>query len=170
MESAFIWKIPTSTGITLSIIFRLLRLIRLELKALKVFDDNGVSPGEARKLQLTVQKDLGEPRDNEYFDEMYDLLSDEQIVVWMNDIEADQQYENWDVGIKSIMTNSMPGQLLRVRKNLFNLVFVLDFTDKEALRFLTEDIVEMLKNIVPIRFGVVPLITKQGDSDGILTS
>jgi UDP-glucose:glycoprotein glucosyltransferase len=48
-----------------------------------------------------------------------------------------------------------PGQLHQVRKNIHHVVFALDFSKKEDLTRLLEEIVMLIKRQVPIRFGIV---------------
>ncbi|CAN0494953.1 unnamed protein product, partial [Ectocarpus sp. 8 AP-2014] len=47
-------------------------------------------------------------------------------IVWLNDIEADQAYKTWPPSVQQLMYAGF--QLPRVRKNLCNLVAVMDPT------------------------------------------
>ena len=58
-----------------------------------------------------------------------------------------------------------PGQLHSIRKNVHHAVFVLDLTRKEDLSRLVEEVANLIKRQVPIRFGIVALPV-DGDVDG----
>ena len=51
-----------------------------------------------------------------------------------------------------------PGQLPTVRRDIHNLVIPLDLTDLKDVEMLVENLLAFVKRLVPIRFGVVPLV------------
>lgn len=51
-------------------------------------------------------------------------------VVWINDIEHDQQYRRWSDSLMELLRPTFPGMLRSVRRNLYHLVskcFYLNF-------------------------------------------
>lgn len=75
-------------------------------------------------------------------------------VSWMNDIENDHKYRGLPPSVFDLLRPSFPGMLRSVRKNLFNLVIVVDPIVPEA-----RDIVKLVESFVvhgaPIRVGIV---------------
>ena len=51
-----------------------------------------------------------------------------------------------------------PGQLPTVRRDIHNLIIPLDLTDLKDIEMLVENLLAFVKRLVPIRFGVVPLV------------
>ena len=58
-----------------------------------------------------------------------------------------------------------PGQLHSIRKNTWNLVFVLDLSSAPSLDVIANSISVMIQRGYPIRFGIVPMIG--GDDNGL---
>ena len=58
-----------------------------------------------------------------------------------------------------------PGQLHQLRKNIHHVVFALDFSKKEDLIRLVEEIIMLIKRQVPIRFGIVALAPGETDNE-----
>lgn len=85
-------------------------------------------------------------------------------VSWMNDIENDHKYRGLPPSVFDLLRPSFPGMLRSVRKNLFNLVIVIDPIVPEA-----RDIVKLVESFVvhgaPIRVGVV-FDTRKGVGEG----
>lgn len=55
------------------------------------------------------------------------------------------------------MRQTYPGQLVQIRKNVFNVLFVLDFSRFDQLKII-EDVFSFIENQIPIRFGIVPIV------------
>jgi hypothetical protein len=60
-----------------------------------------------------------------------------------------------------------PGQLTYIRKNLYSVVFFLDLSTRLD-RDIMGRIFEFVQGSVPIRFGVIPIVTKDLESPGII--
>jgi len=58
-----------------------------------------------------------------------------------------------------------PGQLHQLRKNIHHVVFALDFSKKEDLVRLLEEVVMLIKRQIPIRFGIVALAPTETDNE-----
>lgn len=77
-------------------------------------------------------------------------------ITWINDLENDAQYRRWPGSVMDLLRPTFPGMLRNIRKNLFNLVIVLDpVTGDDAGR----DIVKLAESFVvhsaPVRVGLV---------------
>lgn len=82
-------------------------------------------------------------------------------IVWINDIENDSQYKRWSSSVLDLLRPTFPGMMRNVKKNLFNLVVVLDpiVPDGRGIIKLAESFV---LHSAPIRLGIV-FNTKQSD-------
>ncbi|GAB0089717.1 UDP-glucose:glycoprotein glucosyltransferase [Sergentomyia squamirostris] len=75
-------------------------------------------------------------------------------IVWINDIEHDSQYKRWSSSVMELLRPTFPGMLRNIRKNLFNLVLIVDPVTSPArsLLKLAESFVE---HSAPVRLGLV---------------
>lgn len=98
------------------------------------------------------------------------------VVVWWNDLEKDQRYAHWSnnmqiVGVQEgqnpFMNSRERPQLLRpihprefhsIKRNLFNIIMVLDLTDTNILGFVSSTLMSLIERGYPFRFGLVPII------------
>ncbi|KAF5269322.1 hypothetical protein FQR65_LT02624 [Abscondita terminalis] len=73
---------------------------------------------------------------------------------WINDVERDTRYNRWSSSIMDLLKPTFPGMLRQVRRNLFNLVLIINPTDKEM-----KGILMLLESLVihsaPLRVGLV---------------
>ena len=51
-----------------------------------------------------------------------------------------------------------PGQFHTVKRNLYNIVFCLDFAQSASLDVIAGTVSMMIQRGIPIRFGVVPML------------
>lgn len=74
--------------------------------------------------------------------------------MWINDLENDSQYKRWPSSLMDLLRPSFPGMLRNVRKNLFNLVLLVDPTtpDSRGIIKLAESFVI---HLAPVRLGLV---------------
>jgi UDP-glucose:glycoprotein glucosyltransferase len=56
-----------------------------------------------------------------------------------------------------------PGQFHSIRKNIYNLVFVVDYSLASSLDTIAGSISGMIRRGLPIRFGVVPMFPDKDD-------
>jgi UDP-glucose:glycoprotein glucosyltransferase len=52
--------------------------------------------------------------------------------LWLNDIENDPETAKWPTSLRVLLQQRYPGRLPMIRRNLFNAIFVLDITTREA--------------------------------------
>uniref|UniRef100_A0A182QRW2 UDP-glucose:glycoprotein glucosyltransferase n=1 Tax=Anopheles farauti TaxID=69004 RepID=A0A182QRW2_9DIPT len=84
-------------------------------------------------------------------------------ITWINDLENDAQYKRWPGSLKDLLRPTFPGMLRNIRKNLFNLVLVVDPVEGDTAG---RDIVKLAESFVvhmaPVRIG---LVFKTGDGE-----
>lgn len=51
-----------------------------------------------------------------------------------------------------------PGQFPNVKRNLFNIVLVLDLSQTTSLNFIAGPMANILNRSFPLRFGLVPIV------------
>lgn len=75
-------------------------------------------------------------------------------VIWINDLENDNQYRRWPSSLMDLLRPTFPGMMRNVRKNLFNLVLLIDPIKPDA-----RDLIKLAESFVvhnaPIRLGLV---------------
>lgn len=57
---------------------------------------------KTRYLLEKLQKPLDETLSQETFHPMFDLLSDDILIIWFNDLENDKEYEEWHESISVV--------------------------------------------------------------------
>lgn len=85
-------------------------------------------------------------------------------ILWINDIEKDSQYKRWPSSVMDLLRPTFPGMLRNIRKNLFNMVLVIDpiAPDSRAILKLAES---FIVHTAPLRLGLV--FDLKGHSDDV---
>lgn len=77
-------------------------------------------------------------------------------ITWINDLENDAQYKRWPGSVMDLLRPTFPGMLRNIRKNLFNLILIIDPISSENGG---RDIVKLAESFVvhsaPVRVGLV---------------
>ena len=124
-------------------VFTLLDIIQQEKNFRTVLEGNFKIPNE----YIEILASLGFRGEGGY---VLDWESDS--VVYLNDIEKDEDYATWDTSVISFVTAR---QIPQVRKNLLNLVIYGDFSTPGPLSHLIS-CGYLIDDGYPIRLGVVP--------------
>lgn len=85
-----------------------------------------------------------------------------KVIIWLNNIVKDKRYATWSPSLWSLL-QQFGYSLPQIRKDIFNLVVPVDFTKPEDVQLVTEQVLTLMKRLIPIRFGLVPL-TPTGES------
>lgn len=93
--------------------------------------------------------DLSHPESIEFAVDIRDTA-----INWINDIEQDAKYRTWPASVYELLRPSFPGMVRSVRKNLFNVVVIVDPLIPEV-RAITKLIESFVVHSAPIRCGVV---------------
>jgi UDP-glucose:glycoprotein glucosyltransferase len=89
----------------------------------------------------------------------YDWRDDSEgggIIMWLNDVEKDKRYSEWDASISSLLQRTYPGQLPPVRRDIHNLIVPIDFANYADVSLVVQNLQSFVKRKLPIRFGLVP--------------
>ncbi|XP_052863855.1 UDP-glucose:glycoprotein glucosyltransferase [Anopheles cruzii] len=77
-------------------------------------------------------------------------------ITWINDLENDGQYRRWPASLKDLLRPTFPGMLRNIRKNLFNLVLIVDpVAGDSAGRDIVKLAESFIVHMAPVRIGLV---------------
>lgn len=86
-------------------------------------------------------------------------------IIYINDIENDNMYKSWPSSISDMLRPTYPGMLRNVRKNMYNLVLIIDPSKKE-----THELIKLCESFyvhkAPLRIGLV-FITPNTETTGL---
>ncbi|KJR80062.1 UDP-glucose:glycoprotein glucosyltransferase [Sporothrix schenckii 1099-18] len=88
-----------------------------------------------------------------------DEIEDGRVIIWLNNLEKDSRYSDFPKGLRRLLQGGMPGQLPQVARDIFNQVYAVDFSNLEDVRLVVAQILEFVRRRLPIRFGLVPLVS-----------
>ncbi|XP_023247074.1 UDP-glucose:glycoprotein glucosyltransferase [Copidosoma floridanum] len=117
----------------------------LELKIMESFYKIGIDKEEIYKL-LTLELST----DVDTLDYAIDIR--DSAIIWLNDIENDSKYYRWSPYLTELLRPSFPGRIRNVRRNIYNLVLILDPTNKTSLSLIS--LIESLYS-TQLRIGLV---------------
>ncbi|KAK0113891.1 hypothetical protein ONS96_014742 [Cadophora gregata f. sp. sojae] len=83
------------------------------------------------------------------------------VIIWMNDIEKDKRYSQWPTSLNAFLQRVYPGQLPTCRRDAFNVILPVDFTDPQDVLIVADTLLSFVKRKLAIRIGLVPLTTNQ---------
>jgi UDP-glucose:glycoprotein glucosyltransferase len=154
--------------------FSLLDHLRRERKLLNNFRKMGLTSAEAVKL-------LSHPAIVEAYsqsgNQRYDWRDDTDggnVILWLNDISKDKRYKDWPSDVFSVcsyfvsnlvlvayflqfLQRTFPGQIPSVRRDAFNAIVPIDFSQPQSAKLVVETIQSVIKRKVPLRWGIVPV-------------
>ncbi|GES84353.1 UDP-glucose:Glyco protein glucosyltransferase-domain-containing protein [Rhizophagus clarus] len=149
--------------------FSLLKLLRRERQnVLSLMSLNMTSRQAVELLASPIILELKSSQDlvKGIFD-VRDKSEKKNIITWFNDIEKDKRYKNWPPRMFDILQPIYPGQMRYIRKNLFNVLFVIDLSSMKGLEIINDTKMFIERNI-PIRFGLIPLVIKEKNESIIM--
>ncbi|RIA98379.1 Glycosyltransferase Family 24 protein [Glomus cerebriforme] len=149
--------------------FSLLKMLRRERQNVLSLMSLGMNSQQA--IDLLASPIISELKSSQdlikgIFD-VRDKSDKKNILIWLNDLEKDERYSSWPTRIFDILRPVYPGQMRYIRKNLFNVLFVIDLSSTENLNIITE-IKLFIERNVPIRFGLIPLVDKEKNESLIM--
>ena len=86
------------------------------------------------------------------------------MVSWTNNIELDKNFEDWSRSIELLISAQQDGSIPRLRRNLFNIVAVIDLSQREGLNLVSTVQRYINKFDVPLRLGLV-LVDREAESE-----
>ncbi|CAF3651747.1 unnamed protein product [Adineta steineri] len=76
-------------------------------------------------------------------------------ILWLNDLEKDSQYSKWSASYYDLLRNNFFGGLRTIRKNLYNLVVIIDPSQIDTSYELMKNLEAYFVHELPIRIGVI---------------
>ncbi|WVQ78198.1 hypothetical protein IAT38_000281 [Cryptococcus sp. DSM 104549] len=145
--------------------YALLKNIRAERHLVLSLTSLGLTPKQA--VDLISDKVIGQAQTEDDVGEGLVDASDRDegggAITWWNDLEKDKRYKSWPNHIQGYMRPMYPGQFHTVRRNTWNLIFVLDLAYVPSLEMIVHSISPMIERHLPIRFGIVPMFELGSD-------
>ncbi|MCJ1307738.1 hypothetical protein MMC25_001386 [Agyrium rufum] len=138
--------------------YSLLDTLRNERALINGFKELGMTGPEAVSLlsQASMESSKGEDKVQRY--DYRDTIDGGNVVIWLNDLEKDKRYEGWPRQASVLLQRTYPGQLPPIARDIFNVVVPLDLMDLKDIQLLVENMQTFVTRMVPIRFGIVPIV------------
>lgn len=86
-----------------------------------------------------------------------DQTEEGKAIIWMNNLEKDKRYDQYSPSLMALLSGGMPGQLPPCRKDIHNIILPVDLAQKADRILVVSRILDLVKQRIPIRFGLVPL-------------
>ncbi|KAF4026276.1 hypothetical protein G4228_018554 [Cervus hanglu yarkandensis] len=87
-------------------------------------------------------------------------------ISWINNLEVDSRYNSWPSSLQELLRPTFPGVIRQIRKNLHNMVFIVDPTHESTAELINT--AEMfLSNHIPLRLGLIFVVNDSEDVDGM---
>lgn len=128
-------------------VYGILDVVRQELRTMEGLHKIGVGN---KQLSSLLALDLTEAGGTQEF--AIDIR--DTAILWVNNIETDLKYNRWSSSLMDLLRPTFPGMMRQVKKNLFNLVLVIDPTDTKT-RPIVKLIESFIVHTVPLRVGLV---------------
>jgi len=145
--------------------FSLLERMRRERHLVNGIQELGFTAPEAISLlshpEVAEAQTSGEVQRYDYRDE----TEGGKVIIWLNDIEKDKRYSDWPGDPKAFLQRTYPGQFPSVRKEAFLAVIPVDFSDRKEVITVVDTLQSLITRQVPIRFGVVPVMSGSAAGD-----
>lgn len=125
--------------------FALIELLKSEAKFTSTLEHAGYTSSLVTQLMAL-------PAPAEQTEVRLDCRSD--TILWLNDIEKDPEYASWDPRLASLLSQGWPNQLRYVRKNLYELILIIDPIQVKDLTLL-DVACSFLEKYAPFRVGVL---------------
>lgn len=136
--------------------YSLLAHLRRERKLVNGIRSQGLSGPEVISLlsHSAIAETQSESEPQRY--DFRDATEGGDVIIWLNDIENDDRYENWPTDLRALLQRTFPGQMPSCRRDIHNAIVSVDFTSANDVTNLLETILNLVKRGIPIRWGLVP--------------
>ncbi|CZT01255.1 probable UDP-glucose:glycoprotein glucosyltransferase precursor [Rhynchosporium agropyri] len=135
----------------------LLDIFRQERKLISGVRELGLTGSQAIQLlsheAIATVKAEDEPQRYDWRDE----IEGANVIIWMNDIEKDKRYQQWPRNLQAFLQRVYPGQLPTCRRDAFNVILPVDFTDPKDTLIVADTLLSFVKRKLALRIGLVPL-------------
>lgn len=86
-------------------------------------------------------------------------------ILWINDLEKDSQYNKWPSSYYDLLRNNFFGGLRTIRKNLYNLVVIIDPSQVETSYELLKNLEAYFVHELPLRIGLIFVTNDEFSAD-----
>lgn len=138
-------------------IFALLEAIDRERSFVKTVSE-AAGVDEEASGKLIRENIIGLAHANSSTRERYDYRTSG--LVWLTDLETDSMFATWSRDLKDYLKDVGEGDLPRIARNTFSIVFAIDLGRQSHLNALSQGL-GMLARRVPLQVGVIPLMTSE---------
>ncbi|KAJ2604206.1 killer toxin resistant protein [Coemansia sp. RSA 1722] len=138
--------------------FNMLAHISKEDSIISSLESIGIPQNQAVDLLFAADKSADSHDSGKLVFDMRDKSDSKKTILWLNDLEKDQRYSSWPSDIQNLKRIFSPGMIQRLRKNLIQVIFALDFSDADSWVLVLEELMANIDHGLPMQFGVVPLI------------
>ncbi|VDM17267.1 unnamed protein product [Hydatigera taeniaeformis] len=151
-------------------IYALLDLLRSESHLLNQLHGLGLSTDQATQLLQASPRGEDSYRLSTFIESYKHTVTGEHLldlrnapILFLNDIERNSGYDSWLPSMHALFTMGPPGALRHIRKNLFNVVFVVDPSQRTSIEMLKLAEIIIMKK-VPIRIGLLWSVNPETES------
>ncbi|KAI4464405.1 udp-glucose glycoprotein:glucosyltransferase [Holotrichia oblita] len=141
-------------------VYGILDILRQELRTMEGLHDIGISNN---RLASLLALDFGESSSGS---QEFAMDIRDSAVNWINDIEEDSRYRRWSTSLMELLRPTFPGMLRQVRRNLFNLILVVNPADPE-IRGVLKLIESFVVHSAPLRVGIVLSVNSSSSVTGL---
>lgn len=128
-------------------ILGLLEALRAELRVMEALHKIGFSH---KKMDKLLALDLSGNSESQDF--AIDIR--DSAIIWTNDLENDSRYNRWSSSLSSLLRPTFPGMLRNIRRNLYNLVLIIDPLHNDS-QHLVSTVETLYSHSAPVRVGFV---------------
>ncbi|XP_066258640.1 UDP-glucose:glycoprotein glucosyltransferase [Euwallacea similis] len=140
-------------------VYGLLDVLRQELRTMEGLYALGIRGEQLRGLLNLDFSESGSSPD-------FAIDIRDSAISWLNDIETDSKFKYWSPSLMDLLRPTFPGMLRQVRKNLYNLVLIIDPTDTN-IRPLLKIVESFVVHATPIRTGLVFRVNPSKSATGL---
>ncbi|KAJ3654931.1 hypothetical protein Zmor_014082 [Zophobas morio] len=140
-------------------VYGILDILRQELRTMEGLHKIGIGN---KKMSSLLALDFGESGNSQDF--AIDIR--DSAINWINDVENDSKYSRWSSSVMELLRPTFPGMIRQVKKNLFNLIIIIDPTEPKS-----RELVKLLESFVvhtaPLRVGIVFAVDSSTELTGL---
>ncbi|CCU82919.1 UDP-glucoseglycoprotein glucosyltransferase precursor [Blumeria hordei DH14] len=137
--------------------FNLLDVLRKERHLISGIRALGLTAADAIRLVSHPQVSAVQSTNE---DQRYDWRDEKEggnAIIWMNNLEEDQRYAEWPRALSAMLQRVHPGQLPTIRRDSFNLVVPVDFSEPEDIALVVNTLLGFVTRRLCVRIGIVPI-------------
>ncbi|KAF9977389.1 hypothetical protein BGZ73_006136 [Actinomortierella ambigua] len=150
--------------------FNLLRILRSERRAIETFKT--ISPSEENALKRFRELLINSSNDREELSSsiVFDVRDKSKnahgsVVTWLNDLVTDKRYKDWSDDLYVLYQPARMGSFPETRHNYVSALFAVDLSSPQNMQLIASELSNLVQHLVPVRFGVLPLIKSQDGDD-----